>query len=229
MSKPNFLDYRKLPTLPTVRPVTCMYASPHNGGRVFALPYNVDTVGEVYLSLEHFVAMLHNQTARRAAVYGNKGWRGIVVSPSQVHLGIKHEAFKECQFEVLKRGGRVMMSKSAPYALAFPLSKIYDLSAAMLPALQKQARQSAGDTNSNVYNSACDRLSAIIQDHGIDITAAIAESRRKSTVTEGSLLAYEPCAISSIGVHTPSAYYGRPYSLHAVKTNQLGSYCTWLA
>lgn len=227
MSEPSFLDYRKLPALPTKRPVFFMYQVPWGQKRHYSLPYGFDADGGMFLSLEHFLAMLHSKRAHTVTEYASI-YQTNIISPTQVNIGVKKQTFYLCQREALACGGKVLMQGNKPFALAFPVSELTKLGEAMLPWLKEQAQYAAG-----IYDYAYKRLSNIVANNSVDLLAAIVAHRRASNINPAALiedkLEYEPSNKHPVGLHRPAAYYGRPYSLHAVKTNQIGSYCTWLA
>lgn len=160
------LSYDSLPKF-KLSPIKSLYFRFGRSREPYEVPYIV-TDGQIYLSLEHLVALGCGTRARPASGEANNS-----TSPCVANIGVDAAGFKRCAKEAIELGAKVIMRNGGkPYALGLPLSAIYPmLQTIKYAAAKTQVKPSA--VMMQIQQNKLNRISELIESKHVNLTDAL--------------------------------------------------------
>ena len=161
--------YDHLPCL-SPAPIRKAYFTFRSSKEPYIIAYVV-TENQVYLSLEHLVALACGKRIQPLIHYSNMLRSGLT-SPCWGNLGASPTVFKQCTGEAVKHGAKCIMCDGECYALGIPLSNIRPMLLTLKRALIKDQITPTLD-RLKVHQNKIKRTSELFRDQYINLTEAI--------------------------------------------------------
>lgn len=158
------ISYANLPKF-KLSPIKSLYFRFGRSKEPYEIPYIV-AGGQIYLSLEHLVALGCGTRARPASANNS-------TSPCVANIGVDAAGFKRCAKEAIELGAKVIMRNGGkPYALGLPLSAIYPmLQTIKYAAAKTQVKPSA--VMMQIQQNKLNRISELIESKHVNLTDAL--------------------------------------------------------
>ena len=160
------ISYANLPKF-KLSPIKSLYFRFGRSREPYEVPYIV-TDGQIYLSLEHLVALGCGTRAKPATGTANNA-----TSPCVSNIGVNAAGFKRCVKEAIELGAKVIMRDGGrPYALGLPLSAIRP----MLQTIKRAAAKTKAKPTAvamQIQQNKLNRISELIESKHVNLTDAL--------------------------------------------------------
>ena len=133
-------------------------------------PYNIPYVmsgGQIYLSLEHLVALACSKRAVQLIHYDDTP-QGNLVSPCFANIGASANVFKQCKDAAIDLGAKVIMCDGEFYALGLPLDAMHSVLKVLKRALSKENVR-PNFKQVKVHQNKINRITDLIEERYIEL------------------------------------------------------------